>query len=132
MPSLATASESGGSAGSLLILLLPLLLIGLMFWTQRRRSRQFQQAQSELNVGDAVATTSGLLGRLVALDDEVGSIEVADGVVLRFDRRAIVPPTVTGSPAGDADRQSQGDGPAPADNDDSDSSGPGSTPAQGS
>ena len=126
MPSLATASESGGSAGSLLILLLPLLLIGLMFWTQRRRSRQFQQAQSELNVGDAVATTSGLLGRLVALDDQVGSIEVADGVVLKFDRRAIVPPTVTASQADDSAQET------PAADDDSDSSGPGSTPAQGS
>lgn len=124
MPSLATASESGGSAGSLLILLLPLLLIGLMFWTQRRRSRQFQQAQAELNVGDAVATTSGLLGRLVALDDQVGSIEVADGVVLKFDRRAIVPPTVTVAKTDDSAQE------APAADDDS--SGPGSAPAQGS
>ncbi|AKU16895.1 preprotein translocase subunit YajC [Luteipulveratus mongoliensis] len=136
MPSLAAASQ-GGSSASLLILLLPLLLIGLMFWTQRRRSRQFQQAQSQLNIGDEVSTTSGLLGTLVALEDEIGSLEVAPGVVLRFDRRAIVPATVTSGPT-DATTAPEDEAPAedstPADDAaaDTDTTGKGTSPSQGS
>lgn len=109
MPSLATASDGGGSAASLLILLLPLLLIGLMFWTQRKRSRQFQQAQDQLTVGDEVSTTSGLMGQLVALEGEVASLEVAPGVVVRFDRRAVVPAStaVAGRPVGGATPESK-------------------------
>ncbi|MDE9367328.1 preprotein translocase subunit YajC [Luteipulveratus sp. YIM 133132] len=132
MPSLATAASQGGSAASLLILLLPVLLIALMFWTQRRRNRQFQQAQAELRIGDEVATTSGLLGRLVALDEQAGSIEAAPGVVLRFDRRAIVPPTVASAAAEPSDAPAEAETERPSTQDDSDSTGEGSTPRQGS
>lgn len=95
MPSLATASEQNSSAfGGVLLLLLPLLLFGFLIWSQRRRAKQFQQAQAELRVGQDVATTSGLLGTLVALDDDTAEIEAAPGVRLRFDRRAVVPSSV--------------------------------------
>ena len=40
-------------------------------------------------MGDDVVTTSGLYGRVAALDDTVATLEVAAGVRLRFDRRAI-------------------------------------------
>lgn len=93
MPSLATASQ-GGNAGGFLFLLLPIALIALMFWSQRRRTKATAQAQAQLQVGDEVSTTSGLLGTLRSLDDEVGTLEIASGVVVHFDRRAIVPRTV--------------------------------------
>ncbi|WP_265446325.1 preprotein translocase subunit YajC [Flexivirga meconopsidis] len=76
-----------------LLFLIPLVLLAWLFWLQRRRQQQMQKAQSEITVGSEVSTTSGLLGTLVAMDDEIGTIEVAPGVQLRFDRRAIVPRT---------------------------------------
>lgn len=102
MSSLATASNSqqgGGSMSSLLILLLPLLLLGFLFWSQRRRARNFQQAQAELRPGMEVSTTSGMRGTLLAIDGEVAEMQAAPGVVLRFDRRAIVPLPATGPAA---------------------------------
>ncbi|MBB2891783.1 preprotein translocase subunit YajC [Flexivirga oryzae] len=74
-----------------LILVVPLLLIAWLFWTQRRRQQQMRSAQDQIEVGQEVSTTSGLLGTLVALDDEEGSIEVSPGVQVRFVRRAIMP-----------------------------------------
>lgn len=74
-----------------LIFLLPVLLIAWLFWTQRRRQQQVRVAQDQIKVGDEISTTSGLLGTLVSLDDDEGTIEVSPGVQLRFVRRAIVP-----------------------------------------
>lgn len=76
-------------SGSLLILLLPLLFIGYIFITQRRRVRDLQAMQGALTVGDEIRTTSGLFGTVTALDDSTMSLQVADGVVVRFDRRAV-------------------------------------------
>ncbi|HWC21082.1 MAG TPA: preprotein translocase subunit YajC [Flexivirga sp.] len=81
-----------------LIFLLPVLLIAWLFWTQRRRQQQMRVAQDQIKVGDEISTTSGLLGTLVSLDEEEGTIEVSPGVQLRFVRRAIVPRTQIGAP----------------------------------
>lgn len=116
MPSLATASEQNSNAfGGVLLLLLPLLLFGFLIWSQRRRAKQFQQAQAELRVGQDVATTSGLLGTLVGLDDDTAEIEAAPGVRLRFDRRAVVPSSVVQATADrPADREAE-QAPGPVD-----------------
>ena len=90
--------SSGGSSASLLIFLLPVLLIGFMVFSQRRRQREAQSLQSRLSVGDQVCTTSGLFGIIAALEDGVVTLEIAPGVTVRFDRRAIGT-TVSPTPA---------------------------------
>lgn len=94
----AATSSSGGS--SMLIFLPILLLIGWMFYNGRRRTKAAKILQSSLGVGDEVSTTSGLLGRITELEDNIATLEVSPGVNIRFDRRAIAgpAPTVTGSP----------------------------------
>jgi preprotein translocase subunit YajC len=90
------AAESTGSGSSLLIFLPILLLFGWIFYTGRRRTREALRLQSALSVGDEVTTTSGMLGRIVALDEEVATLEVSRGVSIRFNRRAIAGPAPTG------------------------------------
>lgn len=97
MSSLVSAASTSSGTSSLLIFALPLLLIGWMFYTQRRRTREAQTLQSSLGIGDEVTTSSGLLGRIVALDDEVATLEVSPGVNIRFNRRAIAGPAPTTS-----------------------------------
>ena len=80
-------NNNGGS--SLIILALPLLLLGWMFWSANRRTRQMRQFHSSLNVGDDVVTSSGIYGTIRHLDDSSAHIEVAEGMILRFDRRAV-------------------------------------------
>jgi preprotein translocase subunit YajC len=90
--------SQGAGLGNLLIFALPVLLIIFMFMTQRRRQREVKAVQSSLTIGDEVTTTSGLLGRIVALDDRIATLEVSPGVRVRFDRRALAGPAPTAAP----------------------------------
>ena len=90
--------SQGAGLGNLLIFALPVLLIIFMFMTQRRRQREVKAVQSSLSIGDEVTTTSGLLGRIVALDERIATLEVSPGVQVRFDRRALAGPAPTAAP----------------------------------
>lgn len=86
--------------GNMLILALPLLLLGFLMWSQKRRSREQQQIQASLEIGQEVMTSSGMFGRIIALEDAVVILEVAPGVQVRFDRRAVTRPSTP--PSGSA------------------------------
>ena len=97
----------GGLLFPLLILLLfvPIFLSGRK---QRRQMMQMQRLQSSLEVGDVVTTTSGLRGTVVDADyEDTVDLEIADGVVTTWLRRAIatkeVDSTVDGPDAPAAD-----------------------------
>ncbi|MCA1781039.1 MAG: preprotein translocase subunit YajC [Dermatophilaceae bacterium] len=80
---------NSGNTASLLILLLPLLLLVVLVFSQRRRARAMVEFQASIGVGDEIVTTSGLYGRVVAEDGTIVSLEIARGVVVRLDRRAV-------------------------------------------
>ncbi len=77
--------------------LLPLLLLALAFVVlvvlpMRARSRmtqQVRQMQASLTLGTEIMTTSGVYGRIVALDEQTADVEIAPGVVVRWARAAI-------------------------------------------
>ena len=104
MPTMVAAAQSGGSSLPLLMLLLPFVLIALMFFSQRKRAQAAARAQAALRVGDEVRTTSGMYGTLRDLDEASGSVEVAPGTIVRFDRRALLPVDIDPA-AGKSDTQ---------------------------
>ena len=66
-------------------------------------SDDMQAVNASLTVGDEVMTSSGLYGRIVALDDSIATLEVAPGVNVRYDRRAVTrPPATPSGPASTA------------------------------
>ena len=74
------------------LLILPLMFLALwaiVILPQQRRMRAHQALVSVLDVGDEVMTTSGILGTITAIDDEVLHLEVAPGVTLRIVRGAV-------------------------------------------
>ena len=90
--------NDGSQSASLLLLVLPLLLIGFMLWSARKRARTMADFSSSLSVGDEVFTTSGIHGRITELNADRVKLQVAPQVVLTMDRRAIgmkVDPTGT-------------------------------------
>lgn len=94
---------NNNGAFSLLIFALPLLLLGWLFYTQSKRQKQMRSFSSALGVGDQVITSSGIYGTIRRLDDASGWIEIADGVTIRVDRRAIAmkqadDPSASGTP----------------------------------
>jgi len=81
--------NSGAGVGNLLVLALPLALLAFLVLSQRKRGRQTQDFQAALTVGDRVVLTSGLYGTILTLDEVTATLEIAPGVQVRVDRRAI-------------------------------------------
>ncbi len=102
---LAPAADTASSGyGGLLILGLPLLLLGWLFFTNSRRTKQMRAFSGSLSVGDKVVTSSGVFGTVRHLDETSAWLEVSDGVTIRFDRRAVsMKQADTAGVTGDAD-----------------------------
>jgi preprotein translocase subunit YajC len=78
-----------------LVLLLPLLFIMMR---TRRQQREVVELQGRIAPGQEVMTTAGMYARVAAVDDAVVTLEIADGVRVRYARRAIGR-IVSGDPA---------------------------------
>lgn len=65
------------------------LVWALFILPQQRRIKEHKAIVEGLQVGDEVMTTAGLYGTVAALDDEVVTLEVAPGTLLRFARGAV-------------------------------------------
>ncbi len=77
-----------------LISLLPLIVIFVIFYfllirPQAKRAKEHRNMVASLAKGDEVVTNGGLLGRIVALDDNFITLEIADGVQVRVQRQAV-------------------------------------------
>jgi len=74
-------------------LLLIVLLFGVMYFLmirpQQKRRREAQSMQSSLGPGDEIVTIGGLHATVVAIDDDVVTVEIAPNVNARFARPAI-------------------------------------------
>ncbi len=56
---------------------------------QRKRQKEHANMVSALNKGDEVVTTSGILGKIVKLEDNFVVLQVAEKVELKFQRSHI-------------------------------------------
>lgn len=90
----APPGETGAGGGNALNGLLPFLVIGIIFWVlligpERKARKKQEQMRKELKKGDEVMTTGGLFGKVAALDDEKVTLQIADGVRVKYLRQAI-------------------------------------------
>lgn len=90
----AVLAADTGSGSSGIAVLVPLLLMGLVFYfllirPQQRQRRQHRDLVDAVDVGDEVVTIGGAYGTVRAMDDEALTLEVAPGVNIRFSRGAI-------------------------------------------
>ena len=53
---------------------------------QRKRQKEHAAMVSALNKGDEVVTSSGILGKITALDDNYMTLNVANNVDMKFQR----------------------------------------------
>src|SRR4051812_19293502 len=78
------------SLGYLLLFLLVFAAYFVLVALPRKRARV---AQAELlagvEPGDDVLTAGGLIGTVLAVEDEIVQLELAEGVVVRLDLRAV-------------------------------------------
>jgi preprotein translocase subunit YajC len=72
------------------------LLIGLFVFfyfiairPQRKRQKEHAEMLSALAKGDEVVTVSGILGKVIRIEDDFVVLQVTDNVELKFQRAAI-------------------------------------------
>jgi len=106
-----------GAVGFVWIAVLAVLFWFLLIRPQRRARQQASAVQGSLSPGDEVVTIGGIIGTIVALDDDTVDLDVADDVVMTFTRRAIVGPAAPPSGWVDEDADSGDDEPDDPDDD---------------
>ena len=89
----AQTSPGFGGAGQMLNFL-PLVLVFAVFYfllirPQQKKAKEHQQMLGRLKRNDEVMTSGGIYGRVMALTDEVVTLEVAPNVRLRVHRPQI-------------------------------------------
>jgi preprotein translocase subunit YajC len=88
------AWAQAGAQSDPLISFLPLILIFAVFYfflirPQNKKQKEHREMVSNLNVGDEVVTSGGILGKVTEVKDQFLRVEVADGVQLRVQRHTI-------------------------------------------
>jgi preprotein translocase subunit YajC len=90
---MAAPSEGGGGGGAMSLFLMFGLIIVVMYFfmirPQQKREKQRKQMISELKKGDKVVTSSGILGTIWGLKDNVVVLKVDDDVKMEFLKSAI-------------------------------------------
>ena len=86
--------DSSESSGSLVGFLLPLIIIGGLFYfmlimPQRRRAKAMEELRSSIGVGDEVRTVGGIYGVVRAIEEAEMVIDVGGGTTLRVAKRAV-------------------------------------------
>ena len=81
-------AQVGEGGGSSLLSFMPLVLIfGLFYFLlirpQQKKKKEHKDMVAAMKVGDEVATSDGLLGKVAALDDNFVTIDVAQGVSIK-------------------------------------------------
>ena len=99
----AGAVGAGGGPG-ILMQVLPLVAIMALFYflmirPQQRRMRQHQDMVSGLKRGDTVVLPSGVIGKVVRVEDKVVGVEVATGVTVKVVKSMISEVRARGEPA---------------------------------
>lgn len=90
----AQTGGAGGAAPSALIQMAPLLLVFVVFYFLLIRPQQLKQKEhtsmlANLKKNDDVITSGGLYGKIIALADNVVTLEIAPNVRVKVDRQQI-------------------------------------------
>jgi preprotein translocase subunit YajC len=95
---LAATKTTTSNKGSLNFFIFLILIVGVYFFYLRpRRARMLARqaaanpaaAPTEITAGDTVLTTSGIIGRVLSIDGDRASVEVAPDTVVEFHRTAL-------------------------------------------
>lgn len=92
-PAAAQAAAAPGQPGSLVGLLFPVALLGLMFFLmirpQMKRQKEHRLMLEKLAKGDEVISNGGIAGRVDGIGESFVELEIADGVRVKLQKSAI-------------------------------------------
>jgi preprotein translocase subunit YajC len=86
---MAQASQPGGIALFLPLVLIMVIFYFLMILPAQRRQKKVSQMLKELKNGDKVITNGGIYGTIVGLEDDSVQLRIAEQVKIKISRSAI-------------------------------------------
>jgi preprotein translocase subunit YajC len=104
----AYAQAAGAAVGSnpqdMLIQFLPLIGLVVLFYflmirPQQRRMKQHQALLAAIKRGDTVVLSSGVIGKIVRVEDKEVGVEIATGVTVKVRKSMISDVSARGEPA---------------------------------
>jgi preprotein translocase subunit YajC len=79
-----------GGQGMLQALMLPVLLLVVFYFLlirpQNKRAKEQKEMLSKVQAGDEVATTGGILGKVVEVGEQFLTLEIASGVNIKLQK----------------------------------------------
>ncbi len=85
----ADAAPQGGVMTFLPMIVIFVIFYFLLIRPQTKRAKEHKAMVSALAKGDEVVLGGGMLGRVTDLDENVITVEIASGVVAKFQRHAV-------------------------------------------
>jgi len=80
----------GGGQGVLSALMLPALLLVVFYFLlirpQNKRAKEQREMLAKIAAGDEVATTGGILGKVVEVGEQFLTLEIANGVQIKLQK----------------------------------------------
>lgn len=86
---LAQASQPGGIALFLPLILIMVIFYLLMILPAQRRQKKVTEMLKSLKTGDKVITNGGIYGTIVGLEDDAVQLRIAEQVKIKVSRSAI-------------------------------------------
>jgi preprotein translocase subunit YajC len=88
----AHAQAAGGAGGQSILsaMMLPVLLLVVFYFLlirpQNKRAKEQKEMLSKVTAGDEVATTGGILGKVVEVGEQFLTLEIAKGVSIKLQK----------------------------------------------
>lgn len=100
----AWAQDGGGAAPPTLVSFLPLALVFLVFYfllirPQQQKAKEHRVMLANLKKNDRIVTSGGLHGRVLALTDDIVTVEIAPNVKVEISRPQIATVVTAAKPA---------------------------------
>jgi preprotein translocase subunit YajC len=110
-PAATAAAGGGGDLMSNVVNMAPLLLIVvagyfLLFRPQQQRAKQHQTMLAALKRGDTVVLSSGVIGKVVRVEDKELGVEIAQNVTIKVVKAMVSEVRARGEPAAANDSKS--------------------------
>ncbi len=90
---LAQSEQGQGSAlGSQLLMfaIIAVLIWVVMIRPQRKAAKEQQERVASLKKGNKIVTNAGIHGTIVYVDDNTVNVQIAEGVVIKLEKAAVV------------------------------------------
>ena len=86
----AEQQAGGGMEGIIMLVIMFAIFYLLLIRPQQKRAKQHKQLVENLKSGDQVVTAGGLHGKIVAVQDDIITLEIATNVRIKINRPSIV------------------------------------------